>query len=136
MEKQLNWKIYFYDKREGIITKTNLDTDTLEDGSLDLPILPVILILNIRRDVNGTRFSMEARRNFYCLIAEDDEWWASTYSGLLNYIDFYRGNGAILRGGMVPNSLFHEAYEKAKIDPQILAVTQELFERDPGEAFD
>lgn len=128
---RLEWKIWFWHKRYGLTTHTNLDTELA-----DLPILPVALIANIRRDINGTRFCIEHGRNYYCLIPYDNEWWASTLSGLTNYIDTYRGDAAILRGGMTPNAIFQQAYYEAKNDPEILEATVHEFERDREEGAD
>lgn len=124
---KLLWKIFFYDK-DKIVTKTNIDTP----NPADLPILPVIMVAGIRRDHNGARACIEFGRNYYCLVG--DEWWASTLSGLLNYLDFNRGTASVLRGGMVPNDVWQETYKKVFTDPEIVAVTQDWFERDPGEA--
>ena len=126
----LKWKIWFWNWHLGLITLTNLE---LANGVVNLPILPVAIIINIRRDNNGTRWCMEFGRNFYCLVG--DEWWASTYSGLLNYIDFFRP-GTILRGGMIPNQIFQEAYDQAKKDPEIQATTVHEFERPEAKDFD
>lgn len=127
---QLNWKIWFWDGSD-FLTVTNL-----ESKISDLPILPVVIIANIRRDHNGVRHCLEMKRNYYDYMPEDDEWWASTLSGHLNYIDFHRGNAATLRGGMVANSIFEKAYTLAKNDPEILKVTQQEFERDWEESSD
>lgn len=124
---ELLWKVFFYD-RDKIVTRTNLD------GLADLPILPVVMIAIVRRDQNGTRICIEFGRNYYCLVG--DEWWASTLSGLLNYLDFNRGTAAVLRGGMVPNDVWQKTYKEVYEDPELLSVTKDWFERNRGEAED
>ena len=127
---RLLWKIYFWDRRKGVVTRTNLEIDSLED----LPILPVILIINIREDQHGLRACMEFGRNYYCLVG--NEWWSSSLSGLHNYVDFYRGDAAVLRGGMVENDLFAETMQASKEDKEILSAIYEWFERDPIQGID
>ncbi len=124
----LEWKIWFWNGKE-LVTVTNLQA-SLEE----LPILPVVIIANIRRDHNGYRRWFERGQNFYTHMS-NGEWWGASYSGLLNYIDFHRGsNFAVLRGGMVANDIYEEAYSLAKTDPEILEASQFHLQRDRNES--
>lgn len=125
----LLWKIFFSDK-DGLVTKTNLDTDILEGGRLDLPRLPVAVIINIIRDSSGARAVMTQGRPYYYLV-DKKEWWAGSLSGLHNYIDEYRGDAVILRGGMISNDRFPDIMRNAFLDPEVASVSQSNGMQDP-----
>lgn len=119
-EQPLLWKLYLWDETpQQVVTWTNRQTTTMTNGALDIPKLPVIIAVNILYDELSPRAVVAHERNYYTLV-HGVEWYACTLSGLLNYLDTYRGNACVLRGTVVANATWREVFYYAlQKDPEI-----------------